>query len=187
MSSGFSRLRLLVFLLASTAVLAAFGCSDDNGVAPKPSPLPFSGAYAMENWTAGGITGGTTSIDPGSGSTATAVFSYNVQLGNPGNGVTFRTAKFEVPVPKSGVVTFDWVYTGFHAWWQATAFMRVFADGDEFLAVDNQSASGGFTFSGTAAINVSDTGTFGFEIGGRNFDENSTLQGTLTITKFRTP
>jgi len=187
MSSDFSRLRLLVLLLASTAVLAALGCSDDDVVAPKPIPLPFSGAYTMENWTDSGITGGTTSIDPDSGSTATAVFSYDVQLGNPGNGVSFRTAKFEVPVPKSGIVTFDWVYTGFHAWYEATAFFRVFADGDEFLGVDNQSASGGFTFSGTAAINVSDTGTFGFEIGGYNHDMNSTLQGTLTITKLRTP
>ena len=187
MSSDFSRLRLLVLLLASTAVLAAFGCSDDDVVAPKPTPLPFSGDYAMENWTDSGITGGTTSIDPDSGSTAPAVFSYDVQLGNPGDGITFRTAKFEVPVPKSGIVTFDWVYTGYHAFCcPATAYFRIFADRDEFLAV-GQSAGGGFTFSGSAAINVSDTGTFGFEIGGENYDSDSRLRGTLTITKFRTP
>jgi len=184
MSSDFRRLRLLVLLLASTAVLAAFGCSDDDSVV-APKPLPFSGAYAMENWTESGIQGGTTAIEPDSGSTASAVFSYDVQLG--GGGVSFRMATFAVPVPKSGVVSFDWVYTGFHAWCcPATAYFRVFADGDEFVAVDSQ-AGGGFTFSGTAAINVSDTGTFGFEIGGQNFDSDSRLQGTLTITKFRTP
>ena len=189
MFSHFSRFRLLVLLLASTAVLAALGCSDDDVVAPTPTPAPppFSGAYAMENWSDGGITGGTTSIDPDSGSTATAAFSYDVQLG--GGGVAFRTASFEVPVPKSGSVTFDWVYTGFHAWCcPATVFFRVFADGDEYRAIDDQGTGGGsFTFSGTAAINVSDTGTFGFEIGGQNFDLDSRLLGTLTITNFRTP
>lgn len=183
---AFSRCRLLVLLLASTAVLAAFGCSDDDKcVAPSPSPPLFSGAYAMENWTDSGILEGTTSIDPDTGSTETAVFSYDVQLS--GNGVSYRTATFEVPVLESGVVVFDWEYTGFHAWCcQATAFMRIFAEEDEIIAIDNQAVPGGFTFSGTAGINVSDTGTFGFEIGGQNFDSNSTLQGTLTITNFRT-
>ena len=186
MSSDFSRLRLLVLLLVSTAVLAAFGCSDDDVVAPKPTPLPFSGDYAMENWTDSGITGGTTSIDPDSGSTSTAVFSYDVQLGNPGNGVSPRAATFEVPVPKSGIVTFDWVYTGFHAYYEASAYFAVYAASTYYTAID-QSTSGSFTFSGTAAINVSDTGTLIFGIGGSNNDSNSTLQGTLTITNFRTP
>jgi len=187
MSFDSRRFRLLVLLLVSTAVLAAFGCGDDNGVAPKPTSPSFSGAYAMENWTNGGIAGGTASVSPDSGSTSTAIFSYDVQLGNPGIGVGFRTVRFEVPVPKSGVVTFHWVYAGFHAYYLADAYFRVFAAGVEFVPVDNQSTSGAFTFSGDATINVSDTGTLGFEIGGRNLDYISTLQGTLTITNFRTP
>ena len=188
MSFDFSRFRLLLILVASIAVLATFNCCDDDDcpVAPTPTPPRFSGAYAMGNWTDSGITGGTTSIDPDTGSPAAAAFSYDVQLDF--GTVTFRTATFEVPVPKSGIVTFDWVYTGFHAWCcPATAYFRVFADGANFLAIDNLPASGGFTFSGRAAINVSDTGSFGFEIGGGNADSDRRLQGTLTITNFRTP
>ncbi len=141
----------------------------------------------MHNWATSGIMGGTASITPDSGSTTTAVFGYDVQLGNSGSGVSFRTVTFEVQVPKSGVVAFDWVYTGFHAWYNANAVFRIYAAKDEFVAVETQTVSGNFTFSGTAAINVSDSGKLGFQIGGRNFDWNNTLQGTLTITNFRTP
>lgn len=186
-SNGF---RLFVLLLASVAVLATLNCSDDDDcpVAPTPTAPRFSGAYALENWTDSGITGGTTTISPDSGSTTTAAFSYDVDLGNPGSGVSHRTARFEVPVPTSGVVTFDWTYEGFHAWCcQATAYFRIFADGDEFLVSNNIPVPGGFSMSGSAAINVLDTGTLGFEIGGANFDSNSRLQGTLTITNFQTP
>jgi hypothetical protein len=188
MASSLSKFRLLVLLLASIAVLATFNCCDDDDcpVAPTPTAPRFSGDYAMGNWTTSGITGGTTTINPDTGSTAAADFSYDVSLGS--GGVSYRTATFEVPVPKSGVVTFDWTYTGFHAWCcPATAYFRIYADGDEFIAINNLPAGGGFTFSGRAAINVSDTGTFGFVIGGENYDSDSRLQGTLTITNFRTP
>ena len=190
MFSDFSRFRLLVLLLASIAVLATFACSDDDKpVAPPPPPAVdlFTGAYVMENWTDSGIGDGTTAIDPASGSTATASFGYNVPDGSCYSGRSFRTATFEVPVPTSGVVTFDWVYTGFHAWHQATAFFRVFADGKEVLAVNGQSVSGNFTFSGSTSIEVPEGGAFGFEIGGKNYDTDCTLRGTLTITNSPAP
>lgn len=187
MSSHAIRLRLLAVLVVSMFALVAFGCSDDDDNPVAPTPLPFSGDYAMQHWTESGITGGTTSCTPDSGATATAVFAYNVHL-LAGDGVTRRTARFEVPVPKSGVVSFNWSYAGYHAFCcPATAYLRVYADGDEYLPINNRSASGGFTFSGTAAINVSEGGILGFEIGGQNYDSDSQLQGTLTITNFKTP
>lgn len=193
MSSDFSRLRLLVLLLATTVVLATIGCSDDDEpvVAPPAPPPPavdlFTGAYVMENWADTGIDDGATSIDPASGSTATAAFGYDVPDGGCFSGRSFRTATFLVPVPSSGVVTFDWVYTGFHAWHQATAFFRVFAGVKEIVEVNEQSVSGNFSFSGSTSINVSGGGTFGFEIGGKNFDTDCTLRGTLTITNSPAP
>lgn len=192
MSSNFSGFRLLVFLFASMAILVIFACSDDDkSVVAPPAPPPavdlFSGAYAMENWTNSGILEGTTSIDPASGEPTTATFSYNVANGNCISGISFRTTTFEVPVPTSGVVTFDWVYTGFHAWYQANAFLRFFADGKELLAVNRQTVSGSFTLSGSATITVSGPGTFGIEIGGKNYDTDCTLRGTLTITNTPTP
>ncbi len=192
MSSNFDGFRLLVFLFALIAVLAMFACSDDDkSVVAPPDPPPavdlFSGAYAMENWTNSGILEGTTLIDPASGEPTTAAFSYNVANGHCISGISFRTATFEVPVPTSGVVTFDWVYTGFHAWHQANAFLRFFADGEELLAVNKQTVSGSFTLSGSATITVSGPGTFGIEIGGKNYDTDCTLRGTLTITNTPTP
>jgi len=193
MASDLSRFRILALLLASTVVLATIGCSDDDApvVAPRVTPLPavdlFSGAYVMENWTDSGITDGATAMDPASGETATAAFSYDVPDLSCFSGRSFRTATFEVPVPTSGVVTFDWVYTGFHSWYQANAFFRIFADGKEILAVNKPSVSGTFTFSGSTSINVSKGGTFGFEIGGKNFDTDCTLRGTLTITNSPAP
>ena len=191
MSCRIGRFRLLFLSLTSIAVLATFACSDDDNPVAPPAPLPavdlFSGAYVMENWTSSGIDEGTTSLDPASGSTATAAFSYDVPDGSCFSGRTFRTATFEVPVPESGIVSFDWVYTGYHAWYQANAFFRVFADGEEIVAVDRQAVSGNFTFSGSESIKVSKGGTFGFEIGGGNYDTDCTLRGTLTITNSPAP
>jgi hypothetical protein len=174
------------------AVLAMFACSDDDKPVAPPEPPPpavdlFSGAYAIENWTNSGILDGTTSIDPASGEPTTAAFSYNVPDAGCYSGREFRTTTFEVPVPTSGVVTFDWVYTGFHAWYQANAFLRFFVDGEELLAVNRQTVSGTFTLSGSATITVSGPGTFGIEIGGKNYDTDCTLRGTLTITNTPTP
>jgi len=188
MSCRIGRFRLLFLLLTSIAILATFACSDDDTpVAPLPDVDLFSGAYVMENWTSSGIADGTTSIDPTSGSTATAAFSYDVPDGSCASGRSFRTTTFEVPVPESGIVSFDWVYAGFHAWFSANAFFRVFADGKEILVIDMQSVSGNFSFSGSESIKVSKGGTFGFEIGGRNFDTDCTLRGTLTITNSQAP
>lgn len=185
MSSEFRRFRFAVLLLVTTVVLTTTGCSDDDDVVGSkklPAVDLFTGDYVMENWTNSGISEGTSSIDPASGSTANASFSYNVPDGSCFTGRSFRTVIFEVPVPTSGTVTFDWVYTGFHAWHQATVFFRVFSGAKEILEVNNQSVSGNFSFSGSTSITAYGGETLGFQIGGKNYDTDCTLLGTLTVT-----
>ena len=45
----------------------------------------------------------------------------------------------------------------------------------------------GFDYSGTATINVNPGDTFGFMVGGSNFDSTNHLNGDLTITNFDAP
>ena len=69
----------------------------------------------MQNWSKTGILGGTTTITPSSGPTDSAVFNYNVTLGNSGTGVSLRTATFSTIANQTGNVSFDWQYAYFHA------------------------------------------------------------------------
>jgi len=79
------------------------------------SIFDFTGPYEMQNWSSFGISGGTTTINPSSGPTTTAEFSYDVNRGNPGPGVPFRTSTFPTTADQTGTVTFDWQYDLFHA------------------------------------------------------------------------
>ena len=170
------------------AILALPACGDD-GNGPS-GPEGFRGPYTLDNWTASGITGGTTSITPAAGAADTARFSYLVDLGNPGNGVSFRTATYSVPAAHSGTVTFDWVYTGYHAFFATRAYLVVYAQtssGTTEIPLIDDVASGGFSFNGTATIEVEAGLPFGVTIGGSNFDSDSELDGTLKVFNFDAP
>ncbi|MGI9628279.1 MAG: Ig-like domain-containing protein, partial [Longimicrobiales bacterium] len=122
-----------------------------------------------------------------------AAFSYDIDLGEPGPGVSRRTATFAMVAPRSGPVSFDWTYTGFHAFQNVNAELTLFADiniGQPQTTrmtsplVDRTAGGNSFTFSGSATIDVEAGALFGITVGGRNQDTNSKLQGTVTITKF---
>lgn len=142
----------------------------------------FVDEFALVNWNDAGITDGTTSLTHPTGFTSVAAFAYDVNLGNPGAGVTQRTATFEMISPITGTIRFDWEYTGFHAFFVARADFIAFSDVQEVVELSGESVSGNFTFTGTTVINVVEGGSFGFDIGGRNGDSNSRLLGTLTVT-----
>jgi hypothetical protein len=150
-----------------------------------PGPgIVFAGPYVMENWSSSGIAGGSTSITPPSGPTSSAQFSYNVNLGNPGGGVSFRTATFSTTAAQTGPLSFTYDYSGYHAFFRTNATFQVFADGPSGTTTDtifSGPASGGFDFQGSHTINVTAGFTFGFIVGGSNFDSDSQLVGTLTI------
>jgi len=186
-------------LLGLLFVLGAFGlggCGDDDPTSPEPTVnTGFTNGYEFVNWSSSGIADGTTSmgVEPGTQDEA-AYFSYDVNLGNPGDGVSWRTATFTVPAPKTGTVIVEWTYTGYHAFYAAYAGLTFFAsqgDGVDpvtVIAVDHAAAGGGsFTFTGTDTLTVVAGEDFGITIGGSNFDSDSQLIGNLHVTRFVSP
>jgi hypothetical protein len=84
-------------------------------------------------------------------------------------------------------------YNGFHAFFEVTAFLNTFNPGTTLYSAVNLKTvvllrpsgfdqSGRFTFS-----NISAGGTFGFTMGGSNFDSSNILQGTLTLNQVTVP
>ena len=144
---------------AGTAVITASG-GGETADASVTVFTGFTGAYQADNWsgtrmcgaacwTTPGITGGTTTIDPAEGASEPLTLSYDVDLGNPGSGVSQRTATFSAIATGTGTVSFDWAYTGFHAFFQANAELTVFAEtgGGTTEIVEVDEAAGGNSFS----------------------------------------
>ncbi len=150
----------------------------------------FSGAYELQNWSSSGIQNGTVAMAPVSGETASAAFSYAVDLGNPGPGVSLRTATFGVPADATGTVSFDWHWTGFHAWFDNYGLLQVFAEGcsgTTVIDLYNGAVGAPFDLTGSATIAVEKGLRFGIIVGGSNYDSTSQLNGTVSVTGFRGP
>ncbi len=173
-----------------------FGNGDGTLGGPRPN---FRGPYELQNWSAT-ATGGTTTITPSSGPANQASFAYKINLGNPGGGVPTKTYTYQEIAPVTGTISFNWHYTGFHAFFQVTAKFQTFADGPGGppSRVTNTlysagpvncctSPSGGFNVQGTTTLNVTQGQLFGFILSGSNFDSNSQLIGTLTISNLLVP
>ncbi|MDB5791592.1 MAG: hypothetical protein JWQ80_1616 [Massilia sp.] len=90
---------------------------------------------------------------------------------------------------EAGSYTFDWNYSGFHAFFLVTAFLDVSQSGAAGARLVNAGPavccsmpSNGFAYAGNytfANVNAGDTLRFAF--GGSNADSNATLRGTLML------
>jgi len=172
----------LGFLLISTSFLG------------NAQSIGFTEGFEIANWDkteilASGQTvsdGVTTMAELDGGAPAqSAEFTYNVSLA--GGGVSNRTADFTITVANNSEITFDWELTGMHAWWQAMAEFRIIVNGVVLESpVDLASTSGNFFFSGIdQKVSLQAGDTFGFRIGGQNFDSTSIIRGALTVSNFR--
>ncbi|MEQ8316081.1 MAG: GC-type dockerin domain-anchored protein [Phycisphaerales bacterium] len=153
-------------------------------------PLSLDGAYAMDNWSTMGIDEGTTEILPETGDALVGSFLYDVDLGNPGPGVTFRTAEFGAVAGGTGPVSFDYLYEGFHAFFDARVYLEVFADtsaGRTSIVLVDEMDGGGHSYEGSALIDVEKGMPFGIIVGGGNFDRNSVINGRVDISRFSGP
>jgi hypothetical protein len=75
-----------------------------------------------------------------------------------------------------------------HAWFQAYANFDVLLNGVVVTTpVNGIKVSGNFSFLDTVSVEVNAGDTLELRIGGRNFDSNSILNGTLTLTNFIGP
>lgn len=156
-----------------------------------PAETGFTGPYAPRRWKKKKIDGGTVAVAPAPDIPGACQFSYKVTLG--GGGVTERWATFQTTAGGTGVVTFDYRYDFYHAWFRVTAGFVVFAGaevGQQKLSVidfTQAGTTGPRSFSGSVAIRVEAGKPFGFRIGGSNYDSDSRLEGTLTVSNFTTP
>jgi hypothetical protein len=142
-------------------------------------------------WEKGKIAGGKTEVAELPDDPAGCQFKYAVKLN--GGGVTQRSTTFRVRAAETGIVSFDYRYEFYHAWFRVEAQFDVFAETEceqqtlQVLRFVGPQSVGPKVFSGSVAIHVQKGQHFGFVLGGSNYDSDSQLQGTLTITDFAAP
>ena len=145
----------------------------------------FTGPYAVSNWTSSGITDGTTTKLPVFGDSTTGTFGYNVTLA-PGSGVSLRLADFALASSSvTGSVTFDYSYTGNHRYFQAAVDFNTLSGATSTSVINNVTTSGSFSFSGSSSFLRPEGQSFRFRIGGKNNDNLSHIDGTLTISNIK--
>ncbi len=153
--------------------------------------IGFRGPYAPHIWEKGRIAGGKTEVVELPDDPAGCQFKYAVKLS--GGGVTQRSTTFRVRAAGTGVVSFDYRYEFYHAWFQVQAQLDMFAETDceqqtlQVLRFVGPQSVGPKVFTGSVAIHVQKGQHFGIVLGGSNFDSDSRLEGTLTITDFAAP
>jgi hypothetical protein len=124
------------------------------------------------------------------GSVGPAVFNYdNAPAGSSGASGSWE---FHTTALTSGTVNLDYVYSGFHAFFNVRASLEVFVTSDgvtTFTSLVNAgpadccaTPSNGFNYKGSTTLNVLAGDEFGFRMAGSNFDSNASLLGTLTVS-----
>ena len=119
------------------------------------------------------------------GISANPLFTYSLNpVGNPPT----RTWDFTTVANSTGALTLDYDYSGLHAWFQVTAFLKAIVNGATVATLVNDGPvncctppSNGFTYTGSFTFNVIAGDTYGFQFGGSNGDSNNFLQGTLEV------
>lgn len=176
--------------LIPLALLAA-ACSEMPTVA-TPTGLRATAAapahsVAPTTWSAAGP-GAVTLVSDGSSANPEMTYA----LSGPAVWST-QTWSFSTTAATTGAITEDYVYGGFHAWFQVRAFVRpyiihnavkTYLSGAVFLGPANCCSgppSGGFHITGSTTFNVSAGDTYGYEFGGSNGDSDWRLLGTFTI------
>ena len=119
--------------------------------------------------------GGTPSVATNGSS---VVLSYNEQYqGYSGNW------NFTTTATQTGTMVLNWAYSGFHAWFQAQAGISLIENGVvDGGPLQTGGVSGGFSWSGSTTISVTQGEVYGFSLSGSNYDSTDVLQGTLTVS-----
>jgi hypothetical protein len=85
------------------------------------------------------------------------------------------------------LLSFAWSWSGFHAYYMATAGLTAFAMGPQgtttvALVAPSTTVSGNFSMSGTVTLPTTAGFSFGISVTGENQDSNKTLMGTVTLS-----
>lgn len=136
-------------------------------------------AVTLDPWTISGP--GTNSVTQNGADGG--IFSYNA-TSDMGSPVTFTA---QTTVTEGGTWNYLWNYTGFHAYYMVTAFLRAESPSTQVLVNAGPrncctSPSAGFNFSGESSIDLAAGDILRFTFGGDNQDSNRTITGTLTLS-----
>lgn len=147
-------------------------------VATAFAALPAA-AVTLNPWTISGP--GTTSVSQLGADGAVLSYHTTSDYAAP------RTFIAEALVTEGGVWNYLWDFTGFHAFYNVTAFLTRTAPGSTETLVSAgpenccTTPSSGFSYSGTSSVALSVGDVLRFTFGGYNFDSNPTIQGTVTL------
>ena len=139
---------------------------------------------AQTTWTGSG-SGAITFTD---GIANSPNFDYSL---NPA-GFSLVTWNYHTTADITGVVNLDYSYSGYHAFFAVTVLLRAYVTHNGVttyypLVSDGPvncctAPSGGFSYTGSQALNVKAGDEYGFEFGGSNGDSDNRLIGTLAVT-----
>jgi hypothetical protein len=178
-----------IVTLIPLALLAA-ACSElPTGAPPvgmQATAASSAHSVAPTTWSAAGP-GAVTLVNDGS--------SANPEMNYALSGSVVwstQTWSFSTTAATTGAITEDYVYRGYHAFFQVRVFVRPFIIHNSVKtyvagAVSQGPVncctppSGGFHITGSTTFNVSAGDIYGYEFGGSNFDSDSRLLGTFTI------
>jgi hypothetical protein len=97
-----------------------------------------------------------------------------------------ETWTFQATATQSQVLQFNWVYSGFHSYYNATTNLSFVLDGVAYPLVPTQGTWGSFQFnsSAPASFAVKAGQTYGFKVTGYSYDYYgyNALNGAVTIT-----
>ncbi|HZU14654.1 MAG TPA: hypothetical protein VFB58_17595 [Chloroflexota bacterium] len=96
-----------------------------------------------------------------------------------------RLWTFTATATQAGTLNVPYVYSGCHSWFMTHEFLAEFVihNGVKVQStLVNAWVACGFSFSGTATFNVAAGDTYGFTVGGTNYDYSQILTGSITVT-----
>lgn len=137
-------------------------------------------SFASQDWTASGP--GTSSVTYPENDPNSVVFNYD---GTPSMGGQWRYTN-SAKANKSETIDFNYDYSGNHSWYDANAYAEAFVDGPNgqtIVPLWSGGTYGQFDHTGSSSIQVNQGYSYGFIVGGSNFDSSEILQGQLEVTR----
>ncbi|MEA3184216.1 MAG: hypothetical protein QOJ74_693, partial [Ilumatobacteraceae bacterium] len=182
MRTGFSRWRWSGVVHATVAV-ALLGV-----VAPTIGMVKVDAFPLTSIWTASGPGNFTQGSD---GSVTPPQMTYNLN-GDPANTrFSDQTWSLTTAATTTGSDSFSYTYTGFHGYYDVHVHLVAFvthAGVTTTTSLVNPAPvncctppSGGFSYTGSHTFDVTVGDTYGFRLGGFNFDSDATFFGTLSL------
>lgn len=161
-----------LIVLSLGAMLSHFAISNQDYIVRN-----FTNCAVDATWVGTGA--GTTNVSEQCG----VLFTYDITRDD------FEPQQwlFQTVADADETITLYYEYEGLHAWFRVTAYMNLIV-GDEVQplyegGIENccVAPSGGFNTSGSVTFDVREGDTYGFQLGGDNYDINNFLRGTLLV------